>query len=540
MLHLLVLMEGIDKKKYDTKKNRRDTHRVGKLHFRFLKVRNINKIPEGNTVGWFPEEKFILECLVIKFGCGCYTGYLSSNALPYRSKQQMSTQLQRMLDLQAIGLFHGLKFRMEDAREFLSTHFGIKSFHKSLPGSFNTALEKEHILQLFIREVEQDPDPDVVIPYFRRLDDFKHLQLLIKDSGDEQAKDFMLKNNIDSVQQLEDLLGIFTKDVSEIIEQNEKLLDNVYGIIQANPEISTTLNTHYSVTTLPFDSDADTMDTHDLSTRFQAHSGTLTISFQESKIKVAYVNVDTQDKLILLYLGGNQFKIDGSDGLVYFEPSCKMIYITDVFDLIFYNPRSKKSIFQLIVMYPPWEVGSKNPTRGVTLSYPTISLKRFSQLKLPLLNYPFGSHLYIWVTNHSYHCVLNWAMKENFYLIECLTWIKYTRNGNIFKTLGHYLQHAQETCLIFERRCSPELSYADTFNEITKHKYRSTIRTYTCTPLMKPEFFYTMLDELYPYANKIDIFSRCNNVRYNWTAVGLDLQPKKHLSYLSSNRREAF
>eukprot|EP00924_Labyrinthula_sp_SR-Ha-C_P000444 maker-scaffold_124-snap-gene-0.0-mRNA-1 protein AED:0.48 eAED:0.72 QI:0/0/0/1/0/0/2/0/88 len=52
-----------------------------------------------------------------------------------------------------------------------------------------------------------------------------------------------------------------------------------------------------------------------------------------------------------------------------------MIYITNIFDLKSYKPRSKDNIFQVVVMDPPWSVRSKNPTRGVALKYLTLSSK---------------------------------------------------------------------------------------------------------------------------------------------------------------------
>eukprot|EP00924_Labyrinthula_sp_SR-Ha-C_P003711 snap_masked-scaffold_3-processed-gene-2.9-mRNA-1 protein AED:1.00 eAED:1.00 QI:0/0/0/0/1/1/2/0/356 len=152
-VHLLVLMENIDKKKYDTKKNRIRNLKLNKIQLRHTKLRQIDRAPEGNMLGWYLEEKIFLEALVLKYGCGCYVDYLRTNTLPFRSKQQIATQLQRLLNLQTIGIFHELKFKISEARGFLSKHFGITGMYKNLPRSLNTLLEKEHILQLFKQEV---------------------------------------------------------------------------------------------------------------------------------------------------------------------------------------------------------------------------------------------------------------------------------------------------------------------------------------------------------------------------------------------------
>eukprot|EP00924_Labyrinthula_sp_SR-Ha-C_P002808 snap_masked-scaffold_13-processed-gene-7.28-mRNA-1 protein AED:1.00 eAED:1.00 QI:0/0/0/0/1/1/2/0/438 len=414
-LHLLVLMEKIDMKKYDTKQNRRRNINIQRIQVKFTKLGYIDRSPEGNTLGWYPEEKLVLEALLLKYGCGCYVDYLKANALHFRSKQQIATQLQRLLNLQAIGIFHGLKFKLEDARRFLSKHFGINHFHKNIPGSFNTLLEKEHILQLFRQEVTLFDGSSIAVPYFRRLDDLRHLRLLLQEFELPEAKRFLADHNIYSLQEIQDSIKSFNEDIHETIFDNEELLDHLNRFLFLNKEIWITLSSLYSILTLPFEEDISQIDSESLQTRFKHYSNSLVISLHSDSVKLVYLEVETQKKIILKYLGGNIFLIDGSEATVHFEPPCKQIYITNIFDLQFYKPKSKNSIFQVAVMDPPWSVGSKNPTRGVALKYPTLSLLEFQKIKLSLSHFPFGSHLYVWVTNYSYQCVLNWAAEQQYY-----------------------------------------------------------------------------------------------------------------------------
>eukprot|EP00924_Labyrinthula_sp_SR-Ha-C_P001378 snap_masked-scaffold_44-processed-gene-1.62-mRNA-1 protein AED:0.40 eAED:0.40 QI:0/-1/0/1/-1/1/1/0/703 len=82
----------------------------------FKATTNFNLNETRNTLGWFDEEKNILCCLVKKFGCGNYDKYNMNFHLPYRTKQQVTTQIQSILNLQAISIFHNLKFDLFEAR----------------------------------------------------------------------------------------------------------------------------------------------------------------------------------------------------------------------------------------------------------------------------------------------------------------------------------------------------------------------------------------------------------------------------------------
>eukprot|EP00924_Labyrinthula_sp_SR-Ha-C_P010241 snap_masked-scaffold_23-processed-gene-0.42-mRNA-1 protein AED:1.00 eAED:1.00 QI:0/0/0/0/1/1/2/0/104 len=62
------------------------------------------------------------------------------------------------------------------------------------------------------------------------------------------------------------------------------------------------------------------------------------------------------------------------------------------------HPTRSSDICTLAVMDPPWRIGISNPTKGVTLHYPTLSLNKFKKITLPLVKFPNGSLLFIWPT----------------------------------------------------------------------------------------------------------------------------------------------
>eukprot|EP00924_Labyrinthula_sp_SR-Ha-C_P007868 snap_masked-scaffold_28-processed-gene-4.20-mRNA-1 protein AED:1.00 eAED:1.00 QI:0/-1/0/0/-1/1/1/0/90 len=86
--------------------------------------------------------------------------------LPYRTKQQVNTQIQSILNLQAISMFYNLKFDLIEAREYLCTELGINKFHKNLPGRSNMFSEKYVFLNQFKKILYKGNYEDLSIPYF--------------------------------------------------------------------------------------------------------------------------------------------------------------------------------------------------------------------------------------------------------------------------------------------------------------------------------------------------------------------------------------
>eukprot|EP00924_Labyrinthula_sp_SR-Ha-C_P010237 snap_masked-scaffold_23-processed-gene-0.43-mRNA-1 protein AED:1.00 eAED:1.00 QI:0/-1/0/0/-1/1/1/0/188 len=149
-----------------------------------------------NTLGWFDEEKNILCCLVKKFGCGNYDKYDMQFHLPYRTKQQVTTQIQSILNLQDISIFHNLKFDLFEAREYLRIELGINKFHKNLPGGMNMFSEKDAFLKQFKNVLCKSSYEDLSIPYFRRINDLRHIKLLLSEVDLESTQGFIRKHSL--------------------------------------------------------------------------------------------------------------------------------------------------------------------------------------------------------------------------------------------------------------------------------------------------------------------------------------------------------
>eukprot|EP00924_Labyrinthula_sp_SR-Ha-C_P008154 snap_masked-scaffold_11-processed-gene-4.23-mRNA-1 protein AED:1.00 eAED:1.00 QI:0/-1/0/0/-1/1/1/0/251 len=242
------------------------------------------------------------------------------------------------------------------------------------------------------------------------------------------------------------------------------------------------------------------------------------------------------DKLILEYQGGNQYLLAGTPVTIFLEPPCAKLIVSSVFDIPYPNNGSKDYIFNLVLMDPPWPVGSSSHTRGVKLDYPLLSLSQISKIKLPIRHFPYGTLLFIWVTTTSYLTTLRWTYKLNFCLVDDIAWIKVTSGNKLHRSIGYVFQHSQETCLVFIRKEHSHLKYQDVFNEDFSDEFSNTILTKPTSPSVKPEEFYLLLNKSFPTRRKIEFFGRTNNIRVDWTTTGLELDDRNHVVYSQSTR----
>ena len=121
-------------------------------------------------------------------------------------------------------------------------------------------------------------------------------------------------------------------------------------------------------------------------------------------------------------------------------------------------------LFDVIMMDPPWQLSSSQPSRGVAIAYDSLSDDAI--MKMPIAKLQTDGFIFIWYffliffqkfikflfqkrainAKYRFSCKLieHWGYK----LVDEVTWVKKTVNGKIAKGHGFYLQHAKESCLI--------------------------------------------------------------------------------------------
>eukprot|EP00924_Labyrinthula_sp_SR-Ha-C_P005139 augustus_masked-scaffold_1-processed-gene-22.2-mRNA-1 protein AED:1.00 eAED:1.00 QI:0/0/0/0/1/1/2/0/208 len=154
--------------------NKRAGNKVRALQkFCHLKGLNIFKGEAHRTKGWYEEEKHVLKALKLRFDRGNYEKYMEYPYLPSRSEQQLSSRIQKVMGLQAIGVFNGLN-------------------SSNRPSGIHLLKGNEKLLEQLNKEVAVDVKEiaSIVVPYLHRLDNLENVKLLLDEFDGTQWKKF--------------------------------------------------------------------------------------------------------------------------------------------------------------------------------------------------------------------------------------------------------------------------------------------------------------------------------------------------------------
>jgi N6-adenosine-specific RNA methylase IME4 len=171
------------------------------------------------------------------------------------------------------------------------------------------------------------------------------------------------------------------------------------------------------------------------------------------------------------------------------------------------NTEELSGIFQLFYADPPWQYGNAMP-KGTTTPenyYPCMSLEDICSMPINAIA-DENAVLFIWVTSplleESFEVINAWGFKYKTSFI----WDKIKHN------MGHYSSVRHELLLLCTKGSYPIQNmklYDSVYSEErTEHS-------------KKPDFYYEMIEYLYPNSNKLELFSR--NKREGWTTYGNQL-----------------
>ena len=239
---------------------------------------------------------------------------------------------------------------------------------------------------------------------------------------------------------------------------------------------------------------------------------------------------EDNEKIIIKELNTNCYECYSSnDNEVKFElfiqPYQSRWFETDV---ISFEPDKN---YDIIIIDPPWKFNGSNPVRRVAIDYQCLSLKQIKTIDLEKYQDDFGLVAF-WVVNKSYLPIIKWMNSLNYNLLHELQWIKVTKKGKLHKSVGHYMQHAKETCLIFGKG---KFKLKGT-KGINDHIIWSERRIQS----QKPNILYTFLELQFneENINKIELFGRFLNLRSGWHTIGYQVLPSEQDCWIFLNRSE--
>ncbi|KAG1658572.1 hypothetical protein FOA52_005576 [Chlamydomonas sp. UWO 241] len=167
--------------------------------------------------------------------------------------------------------------------------------------------------------------------------------------------------------------------------------------------------------------------------------------------------------------------------------------------------------FDVIMMDPPWQLATANPTRGVSLGYSQLTDNDIANL--PVLQLQSNGFLFIWVINAKYKSTLDLFERWGYTVVDEIVWCKMTVNRRLAKSHGYYLQHAKEICLVGKRGADPlGLATGGVASDVIFSERRGQSQ--------KPEEIYELIEELVPNGRYLEIFARKNNLRNFWVSIG--------------------
>lgn len=198
--------------------------------------------------------------------------------------------------------------------------------------------------------------------------------------------------------------------------------------------------------------------------------------------------------------------------------------------------------FDIIMMDPPWQLSTSQPSRGVAIAYSSLSDDLIGRLPVPDLQ--DSGFLLIWVINAKYSLACKMFQRWNYQLVDEIVWVKKTVTGKIAKGHGFYLQHAKETCLVgfkgdyFEflakRYCLSQNISLEHLERIKSEKREQILKeglnvakdvifSQRRGQSQKPNEIYDMVETLVPNGFYLEIFGRRNNLHPNWVTIGNEL-----------------
>eukprot|EP00854_Cymbomonas_tetramitiformis_P010436 gene10436-12342_t len=153
-----------------------------------------------------------------------------------------------------------------------------------------------------------------------------------------------------------------------------------------------------------------------------------------------------------------------------------------------WRPIYEAAQFDVIMMDPPWQLATANPTRGVSLGYSQLTDRDIENL--PIEKLQTNGFLFIWVINAKYKYCFDLFKKWGYSMVDEIVWVKTTCNRRLAKSHGYYLQHAKEVCLVGKKGASPPNTKGNVCNDIILSERRGQSQ--------KPVEIYELIEDLVP------------------------------------------
>ena len=164
--------------------------------------------------------------------------------------------------------------------------------------------------------------------------------------------------------------------------------------------------------------------------------------------------------------------------------------------------------YRVLYADPPWRYEHcKTSNRRIENQYPTMDLDAICNMKISEITTP-DSVLFLWATSPKLYEAMSVVDAWGFTYRTCIVWDK-ERIG-----MGYYARQQHETLLICTKSC-PSVP-------VEEHRPCSVIRSPREGHSRKPDRFRELIDAMYPYGPRIELFARTK--RDGWDVWGNEVQ----------------
>lgn len=161
-----------------------------------------------------------------------------------------------------------------------------------------------------------------------------------------------------------------------------------------------------------------------------------------------------------------------------------------------------KELFDIIYADPPWKYDfAETENRTIENQYPTMDLEDIKKLKIPSAN---NSVLFLWATAPKIREALEVMKSWGFEYKSQVIWDKEIIGS------GYWVRGQHEILLIGVKG-----KFSPPFEE---NRFSSVYREKRTQHSKKPEFYYKMIEIMFPYGRYLELFSR--NKRDKWVMWG--------------------
>eukprot|EP00924_Labyrinthula_sp_SR-Ha-C_P010682 snap_masked-scaffold_49-processed-gene-1.44-mRNA-1 protein AED:0.29 eAED:0.29 QI:0/-1/0/1/-1/1/1/0/480 len=435
--------------------------------------------------GWLPKEKEILRRAVMKYGFGNHKIIRQLNLLPGKNPQQMHNQLQKLVFRQAVTEYHGLYldvFKVGRRNRDTFKAFYIRE-HNIRP--------RELTLRRYLNQWRFGLAPmerhKIIITFFRRLDNIENYLDYFAFNDYCNPGDIIPVLNSPQVER-----KILENGLVSLINER-KIKSKFFKFTQKYEyEVVEALKDFYSNNLLLWSMSADYVILELDGQQFRL-SGCGSNHFILSTDSDLFEPINSID-LTIPPPQSIQIKLDLS------EPSAINLLLNSF------------GTFDLLHIDPPWTYLSDAPTRGASISYPTLSDEDILSIHIGKL-VKHGVVL-LWTVNNKLDLSKKWLQQQGFKYRNLVTWVKTTKHDRLAVGNGHILRHATEKCILATKGNHPDLLLG---------RANDVILSRRLTQSQKPVEIYELAETLLPGKQYLDLFSRTCNLRYHWFSVGLDL-----------------